>query len=804
MPFDHTQDNLKRLKKDYAEGTKRTVFFIGAGCSVEVGLPSWQKLADDILAKLDRATPSSAMDDEMLERFFEVEGAHEDRDYWTMFDLVETHWKGFYEDYLNTEFSEERMRQLDIPIVYEKIWKMRNIQQVMTLNIDGLLARAYSSVNPAKALKLMEYPGRSITDSQHSFSKNHPTLLNLHGDHAARSTWVMTKAERKKLFESFEHGSYKQFLRHIFSVYNVVFIGVNLLDDALSPIIEELARAKLLTNHYWLTANISPEANRWAQANAVRVITYTPEVATTGERVDSTVICAMLDEIEQFQSFDQEVVLPELERVGEEGFPTPAEMVDLLNTDRPAAMALLSGRIEDIGRNTSFDQRAINRFLTEYDIAVQMALVIGKSAPHDRIIGRRLVDKISASQSSSVWLVEEPGVQPPSFQILKFLNAQAQASTTERESFRRGIESLFYLKDTNTAIAPKYITHTNMPLALVMEQIEGVSLEEIRKSAPQVIKDHWLEIFTKVCTAVEDCHLSDGRVLHRDLKPQNILLSGVGWDADAKDIRDAGVKLINFDMSWHKLSSGDTKSISAEDVGYFAPEQRNFANSESPRNARTDVYMLGMVLFSLISTSTPPGDGAKNIDWKDLVKRQITTKVTDKLVANRTARLILRMTERDTKDRPDMREVITELETIDEAVRQDWQNATPELFVEKILVDSAVNYEWSEVEMKGRVAAISAYNLELSFNNRGQVVKIHFERTRDQSAQRRNFSANLRAHVKGIEKDLQQHGWSPSASSSWDSAVLDAGKKARELQEDVEGSVAYVAKIIGQLMKQIN
>ena len=117
----------------------------------------------------------------------------------------------------------------------------------------------------------------------------------------------MSKKEREHLFTNFKTGDYKRFLGHLFSTYNIVFVGVNLLDEALSPIIEELNGSNLLTHHYWITANTSADANRWAQKNSVRVIDYTPETDQGGTRVDSPVICAILEDIEKFESFDHDL-----------------------------------------------------------------------------------------------------------------------------------------------------------------------------------------------------------------------------------------------------------------------------------------------------------------------------------------------------------------------------------------------------------------------------------------------------------------------------------------------------------------
>jgi NAD-dependent SIR2 family protein deacetylase len=52
MPYDKQQDSVEELCRLYSEGTTQTVFFVGAGCSVEVGLPTWRALQEQLLEKI--------------------------------------------------------------------------------------------------------------------------------------------------------------------------------------------------------------------------------------------------------------------------------------------------------------------------------------------------------------------------------------------------------------------------------------------------------------------------------------------------------------------------------------------------------------------------------------------------------------------------------------------------------------------------------------------------------------------------------------------------------------------------------
>ena len=153
MSYVSGQPDLRRLKQTYSEASKRTVFFVGSGPSTEVGVTGWSDMATRLLNQLNDSTPSSALNRDLLSAFHDCEIAVNERRLWDFFSLVETHWPQAYEDFLADEFDDRKMSQLSIPSVYKKIWKMRNVSQVMTLNLDGLISRAFDAVFPEKSEK---------------------------------------------------------------------------------------------------------------------------------------------------------------------------------------------------------------------------------------------------------------------------------------------------------------------------------------------------------------------------------------------------------------------------------------------------------------------------------------------------------------------------------------------------------------------------------------------------------------------------------------------------------------------------
>lgn|GEM_PF-6427255 len=801
MPYDHTQANLKILCKRYAEALKRTVFFVGAGGSAEVGIPTWGNLAQKLFTRIDQATPTSAMDDDLLMAFHEIEASLNNRDFWNLFDLAEKHWRQDYEDFLAQEFSDELLEKCEIPRSYIKMWKMRNAGQIATLNIDGLLRRAYDAAFGPNGAKIFEFPGTSVIDSKTYFSRNFPVLLHLHGVYSSRSTWVMNRTERERLFANFERGDYRAFIRNIFENYNVVFVGINITDPAISPIIEEISKSKLIQDHFWIAPDIRPEDYKWAQGAGVRVVNYTPEIGEGGERIHTPVICSILDDIESYQSLDEAVVLPERERSAFAALPKQEELLQELVKNPVNGAKLLDSRFEAIGQDHGFDGKQMNGFIREFEVPLEISSILGVTEPYNSIESVTITAKLSASNSSNVWLaLQDDG---KTVCAVKALSGQALKDDVERNSFRRGIESLYFLNRENRRVAPTYLFHTNVPMAVAMEFVEGASLADHMKSARKQVQDSWLEVCLRIGESLMACHNSEGGVLHRDLKPQNIIFEGAYEGCEAVDLQTSNVRFINFDMSWHKLSVGNTKSISADEIGFYAPEQRNFANTDSPRTSKTDVYMLGMTILFVISGVTPPDGGAQRENWRQYVKSKVKSKLQEQLISERVTRLLIGMTSVNPDVRPDLRSVLMEMEMISSAIKENWIAVDPDFFVEKMMCDLGYEYEWDEGAVSGKINTPRLIELSLSFAPKGQLLVLSFMRQRDDGADRKNFGGKLGNLVSQVNQSLKDQGWQTEEGGGHHSRSIEARIPIRQLVVDPEKSISSMRKIISSLMSNI-
>jgi serine/threonine protein kinase len=123
---------------------------------------------------------------------------------------------------------------------------------------------------------------------------------------------------------------------------------------------------------------------------------------------------------------------------------------------------------------------------------------------------------------------------------------------------------------------------------LSMEYVDGEDLASLLRRIGRLPRDKALEIARQLCAGLAAAH--DKGVVHRDLKPGNIMLDGRG-QLRITDFGLAGV-------------AGEVKDIRSGTPGYMSPEQR----SGREVTARSDIYALGVVLHEIFTGSQPSAD----------------------------------------------------------------------------------------------------------------------------------------------------------------------------------------------------
>lgn len=125
---------------------------------------------------------------------------------------------------------------------------------------------------------------------------------------------------------------------------------------------------------------------------------------------------------------------------------------------------------------------------------------------------------------------------------------------------------------------------------IVMEYIDGCTLKDLINRKAPFSNQEVISISLQVASALEHAHANG--IIHRDIKPQNILVSSSGK-----------VKVTDFGIA-RAASSTTTSGEAMGSVQYFSPEQAKGGFVD----AKSDIYSLGIMMFEMI-TGTLPFDG---------------------------------------------------------------------------------------------------------------------------------------------------------------------------------------------------
>jgi serine/threonine-protein kinase len=187
---------------------------------------------------------------------------------------------------------------------------------------------------------------------------------------------------------------------------------------------------------------------------------------------------------------------------------------------------------------------------------------------------------------------------------LKILNPELVSDPTALGRFRREARALGAISHPNAVSVMDFGVTEDGLAFLVMELLEGRTLRQILREAP-IPLHRAARILTQVCGAVAEAHRCG--VIHRDLKPDNIMLVGPDGEAETAKVLDFGIaKLRSTSRVSARLTAHDTVVGTPH---YMAPE----ACERGEFTPASDVYALAIILYEMIA-GVAPFDGANALD----------------------------------------------------------------------------------------------------------------------------------------------------------------------------------------------
>lgn len=166
------------------------------------------------------------------------------------------------------------------------------------------------------------------------------------------------------------------------------------------------------------------------------------------------------------------------------------------------------------------------------------------------------------------------------------------------ESFRRESQAAAGLSHPNIVGVYDVGQEGNIHF-IVMELIDGKTLSEVIKKKGKLEYKEAINITLQVASALSLAHKN--QIIHRDIKPHNILITSTG----VAKLADFGIAKA---VSAATIAGGNNKIMGS--VHYFSPEQARGAYVDE----RSDIYSLGIVLFEMLTGKVPfDGDNPVSI-----------------------------------------------------------------------------------------------------------------------------------------------------------------------------------------------